>query len=373
VRWVERTLGGRVCLGLWLATLLASAASPVSAQLAAASATAIPSADASESYVIERGVLVVPATATIYVLARGTGAGIDALDARTLQLRARTSSASLPLLVSRSRLLALAEPGAPLRLSWLDAKTLRVLLRCAPIAVPSWMQPNALDGLGSHFEIRAERAEDAIYVRYNGNREYVGGVPPTPEVRAAAAHDAAGVARVDFQTGTTQSVAEAPPERAPQAYGMEVPYRAGPFVRGPLEITVEVPERDGTIDRVWVTRRLRRDHTALPLLTIAAPSGLVLLSADRSALLISDEGASGTLSSARLIELASGKQLARIPLEQPPQTFVVAGRLLIFATQDTLTAVDLARGGAAHTRALQPTAYRGTYPPSAPAAPNGSL
>ena len=263
---------------------------PAAAQLTAADTPP-------ESYAIARGVVVAPASRSIYVLARGEAAGIELLDARSLKPRARSNAASLPLLVDAGRLLVLSAAGAPLRLAWLDARSLRPLETCTPVSLPEWVQPAAADGLGSSFELRAERSGAAIYVRYTASRNYVGGVPPTQEQRAAADRAAEGIVRVERTGGGAPLVETAPAERAPQAFGMEVPYVARPFVRGALEVTVSVDEE------VRVTRRRRADKSELAPLRIACETGLAILSLERSALLIADNGPDGSLASARLVDL----------------------------------------------------------------------
>jgi hypothetical protein len=322
--------------------------------------------DSAESYALARGVVVAPRLGLIYVLAGDGQPGIEALDARSLQRRVRSSAAVMPLLVTGTRLLALASAGAPLRLAWLDAKTLKLVKVCAPVALDAWVQPSPLDGLGSSFALRAEAVGGGVaYVRFDASAHYVGGVAPTPEQQARAECSASGVIRVTAADGGATLVGDAPAERAPAAYGMEVPYRAGPFQLGELAVEVSMPEQ-GTAAEV----HRFRGKAALPVLRIAAPSELVILSLERSAALAVDAaGSDGGLHGGRVVALATGRTLGRVGLrEQVPDRFVLTASRALFVSGDTLISADLASTRRNAQRALRSTAYMGTYPPSAPGA-----
>lgn len=344
---------------VWLAGAIGL---PLLAAGVRADATAV--APAAESYRLERGVIVERAGTTAYVL--GKSEGIDALDARTLKLRAHTAAAVMPLLLFKGRLLALAASGAPLRLVWLDARTLARRVECAPVALPEFAQPSPVDGLGSSFELSADRQGQQIYVRWTAETSYVGGVPPTPQQQAAASRHAEGVVRVDWQTGATEVVPDPPPDTSPIAYGMEVPYAAGPFVVAALQVSVEVPERAGAFDVAVIRRSRTTDHAPLHDVSIALPASLAIWSLDRSHLLVPLLAADGSIARAQLWSLATARPAAQLALQNPPNSCVVAGRQLLFVAQGTLTSVPLARPALSRTHALRPTEYLGPHPPGVP-------
>jgi hypothetical protein len=243
-----------------------------------------------------------------------------------------------------------------------------VLTPCAPVSLADWIRPSAVDGMGSSFALRAELSDGSAYVRFDADSHYVGGVPPTAQQRASAERSSAGVIRVDLTTGNTALVDDAPAERAAAAYGMEVPYRAGPFTLGPLEISVAMPEADDPASTAFVYRRVPHRGRTLPVLAIPAPAGLAILSLDRKAVLAVDApGADGALHGGRLIALDTGKPMGRVALPmQVPETFVLAASRMVFAIDSTLTSTAWLGAARPRTRALRPTNYMGPYPPSAP-------
>jgi hypothetical protein len=346
---------------VWGALLLAWLALP----LWAARAQSVAIAE-TESYVLARGVVVDRAAALVYVLLPEGRGGIEALDATTLRSRARSTQAVMPLLVSGERLLALAAVGAPLRLTWLQTRSLAVLRPCTPISVPRFAQPGPVDGLGSSFTLSADQQGDQIFVRWSAHTAYVGGVPPSPQQQRAATRDASGVVRVDAQSGALVPVAHPPADASPKAYGMEVPYNAGPFLRDGLEIRVSTA---GDASSVLVKRRRIADRSDLPVLRIAAPASLGIVALDGRYLLVPQPMVGASFASARLWSLAEGRELARIALSDCPTTFVVVADQLLFVAQDRLFSVPLNGAARRAQRQLRATDYRGTYPPSAPGGP----
>lgn len=286
-----------------------------------------------ESFQLAPGVIVAPQLQSVYVRALSGASGLEALDARSLRVRARSTQALVPLLVSDGRLLAVAS-GKVLALVWLDAHSLQRIVSCTKLDLPEWIAASASDETPGRFTWSADVA-DAVYVRYAASTQHVANAPDA---------QARGVIRVDAQTGAAELVDRAPVPAAPANLRLSEPIRVGPFfVRG-LSMVVSV--LSGEPRRVRVERRRLSDGVRLAALTFAFPAG-GLLSLDRSALWLAEPA-----DSAHIIATPSGNELARVQLGAAPEAFVTAGKLAWVVSDAGLAALELGGLARIHTRPL---------------------
>jgi hypothetical protein len=348
--------------GLLLLVSVLARSTVVAAQPSTAPAAATP-----ESYALARGVVVAPSLDSVFVLSDREGGAISILDMHTLRARMTFNNGILPLIVVHGRLLALQSAGSPLRLVWLDAKSLRVVAPCAPVRLPDGIRASAVDGLGSRVELSAAADADAVYVRYHASAQYIGGVPPSAEQQANASRELRGVVRVGW-TGATESVASAPKGvEAPATFGLETPYQAGPFEVAGLTLKIDTVSRGSDVTSVRITRQRAGDAKPMSPLDVRTPAGLAIVSLERSALLVAEAGGKQTITHARIVATDTGRALGRVPVADIPGTFLRHDAQVLFVSGGELRAFDLP-GGASHAYKLPSVTYQGSYPPSTPPA-----
>ena len=340
-------------LRAWAVTALLSWSA--TGQHASAQAVVSLTDPARESIQLAAGVIVAPRLNCIYVRALAGTAGIEALDARTLRVRARSSHALVPLLVTEGRLLAVAS-SRPFALVWLDAHSLQRTASPTKLDLPEWVAASATDESPGRFTWSADVA-DAVYVRYEASPLHVASADAQAKNPAEAAR---GVIRVDLETGETELTPRAPVPAAPANLRLLEPIRAGPFFVHGLSMVVSV--LGGETKRVRVERRRLSDGVRLSPLTFALPAG-GLVSLDRSALWLAEPVPEGGPVSAHVIATPSGSELGRVQLAAAPSAFITAGKQAWVVSELGLTALELG-GARVHTRALLGQHREAPAPPS---------
>ncbi len=320
-----------------------------------------PIAPADVSYTLRQGVVVTESAA--YVL--GAEQGIDAIALGDGSVVWHSDDAALPLHVEGNRLIAMRGVPHNLILVSMDARDGSGLKACGVMQLPDATTASATDGLGHQFRIRARDDGRHLSVAWWASTQYVGGVPPTERMRAAAEHGEGGAMLIVpskcrvVHKGSTRS----PPK--PVNYGLELPLTAGPFAINGWNLVVEIDE---TLVRIHHSRNA---HTR-PVIELPSPAALTLMSLDRRHVLIADApGADGAFQTARLHRTDDGALVASIPFGPlSPEMFVVIGTRVMFATEDALHVHDHATPARSFVRPLRPIQYRGPYPPSAPSGPS---
>ena len=332
-------------LRLLLSGLLALAIGASSARAQAVVSLSDPGAEA--SFQLAPGVIVAPHAGLVFARSLGTGNGIEALDARSLRVRAQTAQAALPLLLHDGQLLAVA-PGNGLRLVWLDGASLRQIRAEPAVEVPDWVAASALDGAAGRFTWSAD-VSDAVYVRFAASARHVAEEP------------ARGMIKLEPASGPAQVVDHAPVSTTPAHFRLSEPMRAGPFFVQGLSIVVSVV---GSEQRsVRVERRRLSDGVRLAALSFALPAGIALLSLDRSALWIAEPGAEGSIAAARIVSTSKGDELLHLPFVGVPEACLRAGKQLWFVDAEGLGALELGSGARSRPRPL----FGREAPASAPA------
>jgi hypothetical protein len=111
-----------------------------------------------------------------------------------------------PVAITDGRLVAIErrgpqEPANTLGVVVLEANTGRVVLNSQPIVFPEWIAVDGGIGLGFSSTVAIEG--NTLKLNWHAWRQFVGGVPATPEAVSAARKDETGVARVNLETGHT--------------------------------------------------------------------------------------------------------------------------------------------------------------------------
>ena len=75
-----------------------------------------------------------------------------------------------------------------------------------PLSLPVWVRPSLDDS--PEFALRAEIHEQSVIIRWSAQARYLGGAPPSAEVRESYEHDAQGAARVALETGDIELLDE---------------------------------------------------------------------------------------------------------------------------------------------------------------------
>ena len=97
-------------------------------------------------------------------------------------------------------------PRSAVEIVLLDAEDGHQLRVSQPLALPDWAQPSLDDT--PEFSLRAEPEDRAILLRWTASAGYQGGAPPSAAVRAAAAREARGAARVHLDSGDVEPLPE---------------------------------------------------------------------------------------------------------------------------------------------------------------------
>jgi hypothetical protein len=328
-------------LGISLRILIGLAVLLLAAATHAQAVVSLSDPAANASFQLAPGVIVAPRAGSVYVQAL---AGIDALDARSLRVRAHTTLAALPLLVSEGQLLALV-PGSKLQLVWLDAQSLRRTVSCAPMELPERWAASALDVTPGRSSWSAD-VGDAVYVRFATSMRHM----RAPESASESSEPWRGAIRVDPQTGATELVARAPVSSAPANFALAEPIRAGPFFVQGLSMVVSV--LGGESKRVRVERRRLSDGVRLPTLSFPLPASKGLLSLERGVLWIAEPGADGAITGARLIGTSRGNELVHVPFTLLPDAFLSVGRRAWFIAEGGLGTLELNTGARSPSRPL---------------------
>jgi hypothetical protein len=122
-----------------------------------------------------------------------------------------------------------AKPPNELWLVVLDASSNgRRLLDVEPIVLPSWATVSATPSESFDYRVELDRPEIVIY--WEARSRYLGGAPPPPQVKQAAATHGTGAVRVNLESGRVRHLqAETPASGLPERFaGMEsAPYKLG--------------------------------------------------------------------------------------------------------------------------------------------------
>jgi hypothetical protein len=171
-----------------------------------------------------------PSGRTGYVANAG---GIDALDLLTGELLWSTDIASRPLLAFGNRLAAqrpVPDKAHALQIVVLDvAQKGRLLLTSALVVFPEWVSIPTATEESFTFKVYTEGSE--LVLDWQAHARYRGGAPPPPHILEQAARDAAGIARINLETGKVEML---PPRdgiaaRLPKAlqHVTSLPYQVG--------------------------------------------------------------------------------------------------------------------------------------------------
>jgi hypothetical protein len=241
---------------------------------------------------------------------------------------------------------------------------------------------------GRTFEARGRVHEGALYVGWQATAFYDGGPPPTEEMLKRAQKDAAGVARVDLESG---AVAMLPAERFPAEAELGLPpalrgQKSAPYYVGPEPGAVREEKMLAARDRVaalhWVEeqgqqvislkRWDRATGGALPTVELIRDDAAWLwLPADRQHMLVKADQVKARPKEAnrawQVFSLATGERLGQFVPQtgRAYQPTVIGGRVYYAETGPGqgvggwvsprwLVAVDLASGKEAWRRAVVP-------------------
>lgn len=314
------SLGGR--WRLVVALLLASVVGAVAGAQAAADAP----------FELEPGLLVDPASSTVFLMS--PEGGIDAVDLGLGMVRWHRDEEAKPLSLAAGRLVAQAEPPASgvLRLVVLDAADGRLLL-ARDVDLPEGVSAPVRPSLGRSFAADAELVGSALDVAWTFAQRPVQGMPT--DVAAARPRTSAGALLFDPASGAT------------------------------------------TPSPVGAKRASRPAATEADLLTAVA--GRQFLSADGRHILASDrlEGADGWNQYRWTIYTRSGERLGSLGQPESFRPFHVTGSTVVFVSPPSsrrvedswvseprlLRAVDLTSGLEQWRVAVRDLEYRGPFPP----------
>jgi hypothetical protein len=144
--------------------------------------------------------------------------GVDALDLESGKPLWTYKDGGKPLAVVGNRVLVQArdkDKGNVLRVVFLDVAEGTKVKESDPIELPSWAVIEEGRGAGHSFHSSA-RLDGDLLVSWQATQFYWGGVPPSPEVLKATNKNAAGVARVNVESGKVEMLDadKAPPPPA---------------------------------------------------------------------------------------------------------------------------------------------------------------
>jgi hypothetical protein len=130
--------------------------------------------------------------------------GVDALDLATGKVRWQVAETCKPLALAGDRLLCQApEKGKAnaVRILVLDTRDKgKVLRRSDPVTFPDWVSVGVTYGRSFTSRARLD-GKDTLLLQWEARAFYAGGAAPTPEVLERARKHAAGVARVNIDSG----------------------------------------------------------------------------------------------------------------------------------------------------------------------------
>jgi hypothetical protein len=127
--------------------------------------------------------------------------GIDALDLATGKVLWSSKEANRPLVATNNRLFV--QKGAAIHV--LDtADKGKLILEAKPLGFPGWVSVDV--AYGRSFRSSASVEGKTLWLSWEARAFYAGGAPPPPEIEKAARKEAAGVARIDLDTGKIESL-----------------------------------------------------------------------------------------------------------------------------------------------------------------------
>jgi len=214
------------------------------------------------------------------------GGGIDALDLLSGELLWRTDIASRPLLAFENRLAA--QRPATDRVNALQIVVLdvtqggRSVLTSDLVVFPEWVSITTANEESFAFKVYTDKSE--LVLDWQAHARYRGGAPPPPHILEQATRDAAGIARINLETGKVEML---PPEdsaaaRLPKAFQhvTSLPYQAGsswqtdPWVAGEKLAALGSEESEGQQVLSLKTWDLSTGQAHAPI-TLAKGKGLV--------------------------------------------------------------------------------------------------
>lgn len=140
--------------------------------------------------------------------------GMDAVDLKTGKTIWQTKAARQPLIVAGDLVLAELRQGHSVKVVGFDVGTGRKLLESELIKLPEWASAGDVSIFGHSFEAVAWVVNGELLYRWEARTFYAGGAAPSPEILAAAAKHAAGLAKVHLQTGKVTELAGEKPVAA---------------------------------------------------------------------------------------------------------------------------------------------------------------
>lgn len=127
--------------------------------------------------------------------------GIDALDLATGKVLWSSKEANRPLFATDIRLFA--QRGATIHVLH-TAENGKPVLEAKPLGFPAWVSVDVAYGRSFRSSVRVEGK--TMWLSWEARAFYAGGAPPPPKLEKAARKEAAGVVRVDLDTGKVESL-----------------------------------------------------------------------------------------------------------------------------------------------------------------------
>jgi hypothetical protein len=239
----------RLVLPLLLLTPLGASAAPPGWDLKAFLSPAAPAAKP----ILLPGGIADPAGRVGYL--SSAAGGIEALDLKTGEVLWETVEAQRPLLFSGSRLVAQAGlKRNRVRVLVFEGQTGECVLESDPVVLPAWVVAGTAPGRSFNARWRLERNQ--VVLAWEAEASYAGTGRPTAEQQAAARKHAAGVARIDLDTGLVElgpaeHAKPEPPQPAKEVEKMAVRWQGSV---GPLACAVVLEESSGgqsLVLRLW--------------------------------------------------------------------------------------------------------------------------
>lgn len=140
--------------------------------------------------------------------------GMDAVDLKTGKTIWQTKAARQPVIVAGDLVLAELRQGHSVKVVGFEVGTGRKLLESETIKLPEWASAGDVSIFGHSFEAVAWVVNGELLYRWEARTFYAGGAAPSPEILAAAAKHAVGLAKIHLQTG---KVTELAGEKTPAA------------------------------------------------------------------------------------------------------------------------------------------------------------
>jgi hypothetical protein len=275
----------------------------------------------------------------------GSKGVVEAVDLEKGELLWQTKEQARPLVAFDHFLAALVQvPGKAnsVRIRILDVKQKgKLVLESQPIVFPDWVSVSVTYGRTFSSHARVEKGK--VLLSWKANAFYAGGAPPPPEVIAAARKEAAGVARVNLKTGT---VVMAAADRTPDGPGKQLPdelkkitsqqywtgsdWKTTPFLIGKTLSALSVKDQGGGVAEMSLKRWDAASGKSLETVTLLKGKSLwPQVSGDGKYVFVHQALVKEQLPPADyawwILSLETGKQIAKIPYDQPLTEATVLG------------------------------------------------